>query len=273
MDNLTSPRVVVVGGGAMGEALLSGMFAADPPPITPDRVTVVEPAAERAEYLRTTLGVAVGELPAAASTADVVLIVVKPHILAEVLPVLAPGLRPGATVISVVGGVPTATVEAGLPAGTPVVRCQPNTPVAVGAGMIAVEGGAHAGPADLDLARRLLEVAGHVAVVPERLADTFTALSASGPAYFFHFVEALVDAAVLIGMPRPLAEETVTATVAGSVELLKARGPEFTRLKAEVTSPGGVTAVGLRELELGALRGVIQRAVQEGHRRAQELGR
>jgi pyrroline-5-carboxylate reductase len=264
-------RLTVIGGGAMGEALLSGMFAASRSPVTPDRVTVVEPSADRAEYLRATLGVTVGELPAAASTADAVLIVVKPYVLADVLPVLAPALRPDAVVISAVGGVPTATVEAGLPVGTPVVRCQPNTPVAVGQGMIAVEAGAHAGPAALDLARELLGVAGHVTVVPERLADAFTALSGSGPAYFFHFVESLVDAAVLIGLPRPLAEETVIATVSGSVTMLKARGPEFTRLKAEVTSPGGVTAAGLRELELGAVRGVLQRAVQEGHRRAKEL--
>jgi pyrroline-5-carboxylate reductase len=264
-------RLAVIGGGAMGEALLSGMFAAARPLITPDRVTVVEPSADRAEYLRTTLGVAVGELPAAAASADVVLIVVKPYVLADVLPVLAPALRPDTVVISAVGGAPTATVEAGLPDGTPVVRCQPNTPVAVGKGMIAVEVGAHVGPAALDLARALLGAAGHVTVVPERLADVFTALSASGPAYFFHFVESLVDAAVLIGLPRALAEETVVATVSGSVALLQARGPEFTRLKAEVTSPGGVTAVGLRELELGAVKGVIQRAVQEGHRRAEEL--
>jgi pyrroline-5-carboxylate reductase len=264
-------RLTVIGGGAMGEALLSGMFAAAHPLITPDRVTVVEPSADRAEYLRATLGVSVDALPAAVSNADVVLVVVKPYVLAEVLPVLAAGLRPGAVVISAVGGASTATVQDGLPAGTPVVRCQPNTPVAVGEGMIAVEAGAHAGPAALDLARELLGGAGHVAVVPERLADAFTALSASGPAYLFHFVEALVDAGVLIGLPRPLAEETVIATVSGSVALLKARGPEFTRLKAEVTSPGGVTAAGLRELELGAVRGIVQRAVQEGHRRAQEL--
>jgi pyrroline-5-carboxylate reductase len=266
-------KLLVIGGGAMGEALLSGMFKADRPPVTPQDVTVVEPSADRAEYMRTTYGVAIGELPVAAEDADVVLIVVKPHILDDVLPVLAPGLRPGTLVVSAVGGVPTAKVAAGLPAGTPVVRCQPNTPVAVGKGMIAVEAGELAGQAELDVAGELLGAVGQVAVVPERLADVFTALSGSGPAYFFHFVESLVDAAVLVGLPRGLAEETVIAMVSGSAALLRSRGPDFIALRAEVTSPGGVTAVGLRELELGAVRGAIYRAVQEGHTRARELGR
>jgi pyrroline-5-carboxylate reductase len=269
----TRTRLLVVGGGAMGEALLSGMFAAEHPPVAPADVTVVEPTAARAEHLRDHLGVATGELPGAAETADLVLIVVKPHVLPEVLPVLAAGLRPGALVVSVVGGVPTTLVEAGLPEGVAVVRCQPNTPVAVGRGMIAVQAGRSAGPAELDLVRDLLSAAGQVEVVPERLADVFTALSGSGPAYFFHFAESLVDAAVLVGLPRPLAEATVTATLEGSAALLRSRGPEFTRLKAEVTSPGGVTAAGLRELEVGAVRGAILNAVRAGHARAQELGR
>ena len=187
-------------------------------------------------------------------------------------------------VVSVAAGVPTAFYEAKLPAGAPVVRVMPNTPMLVGAGITALSRGRYANEAQLAEVAEIFSAVGAVLTVPEKQMDAVTAVSGSGPAYFFLMVEAVVDAGVAAGLPRPVATELAAQTMAGAAAMLLDRmtesgsgsvvGPLDTsaaQLRASVTSPGGTTAAGLRELERGGLRSAVASAVEAAKTRSEQL--
>jgi pyrroline-5-carboxylate reductase len=176
-------------------------------------------------------------------------------------------------VISIAAGVPTAVLERHLARGQAVVRAMPNTPALVRCGATAVAAGSHASTGHLDRAAALLSAVGVVVQVPEHLLDAVTGLSGSGPAYVFLVAEALVEAGVLVGLPRDVATTLVNQTLLGSATLLaqSAEGPEA--LRAAVTSPGGTTAAGLRALESRAVRAALSDAVAAATERSSELGR
>ncbi|WP_460604742.1 pyrroline-5-carboxylate reductase [Jatrophihabitans fulvus] len=266
MDTTT---VALLGGGKMGEALLSGLLRAGR---TPEQVTVSEKYAERARYLADTYGVRVVDAAEAAAGAAVVVIAVKPHDVAAALDSVAPVLSSGHLVVSVAAGVPTARLEAPLPDGVPVVRCMPNTPALVGLGMTAISGGTHAADDHLDAAEQLLAAVGRVVRVPEHQLDAVTAVSGSGPAYVYLLVEALTEAAVGEGLPRPLATELAVQTALGAATMLNESGDHPVLLREAVTSPGGTTAAGVRELERHGLRTAVGEAVAAAARRSRELG-
>ena len=167
---------------------------------------------------------------------------------------------------------PTARIEAALPAGVPVVRVMPNTPALVDEGMSVLSAGAHAGEADLDEAEALLAAVGRVRRVPESQQDAVTALSGSGPAYFFFLVEAMVDAGILLGLPRALAADLIVQTALGAAVMMRDSGEHPVQLREAVTSPGGTTIAAIRELERHGVRAALIAAIEAAHARSVELG-
>jgi pyrroline-5-carboxylate reductase len=201
-----------------------------------------------------------------------VIVAVKPGQVPEV----ARGLRvlgPDAVgrVLSIAAGVTIATVEAELGGSVPVVRAMPNTPALVGAGASAIAGGTHAEPDDLAWAEEVLGAVGIVVRVAESQLDAVTGLSGSGPAYVFLVAEALIDAGVLVGLPRDVATDLAVQTLLGSARLLAETDDDAATLRAAVTSPGGTTAAGLRALEDRATRAAIVAAVVAARDRSAEL--
>lgn len=265
--------LAVVGGGNMGEALLSGLLGGDEPLLDAGRTAVVELSSERAEYLRKRFGVTTVDIGQAAREAETVVILVKPYHVDGVLAGMTDHVTDGQLIISAAGGITTAQIERGLTAKAAVVRCAPNTAVSVGLGMTAMSAGTHADARHLDRTRELLASVGRVVEVPEYQLDAVTALSGAGPAYFFYLAEALTEAGVLLGLSRPLAEELATQTAAGAGVMLRDSDDDAIRLRAAVTSPGGVTIAGIRELENHGVRSAVMAAAAAGRARSEEMGR
>lgn len=262
--------IALLGGGKMGAALLGGWLDSG---YEADSLVVAEADTDRRRELETEFASQVRVVPSAAwavPDAEAIVVAVKPGDVAGVLKAALPALGATTLVVSIAAGVTIATIEALVP-DRPVVRAMPNTPALVRQGAAAIAGGSTATVADLDLAERLLRAVGTVVRVDERLLDAVTGLSGSGPAYFFLVAEALIEAGVLVGLPRETAADLVIQTLLGSATLLAAeREPE--RLRAMVTSPGGTTAAGLRELEAGGVRAAVLQAVDAATRRSRELG-
>jgi pyrroline-5-carboxylate reductase len=256
-------ELVIVGGGRMGEALLGGLLAAKW--AEPGELAVVEPVAARRDDLGARYpGVTVTAEPVAAAGA---VLAVKPADVTAACATLTAG-----RVLSIAAGVPLATMEAALPAGTSVVRAMPNTPAVVGAGAAAIAGGSAASEDDLAWAEGILGAVGEVVRVPEKLLDAVTGLSGSGPAYVFLVAEALIDAGVLVGLPRDISTKLAVQTLLGSARLLAESGDTPEALRAAVTSPGGTTAAGLRALESAGVRSAIMDAVAAATQRSMQLG-
>ncbi|MFN2609027.1 MAG: pyrroline-5-carboxylate reductase [Acidimicrobiales bacterium] len=260
-------RLVVVGGGKMGSALVGGLVAAGWAPAA--ELAVVEALAGRRQQLDAELpGVAVTE---AVPAADGAVVAVKPDDVDGACAALAEaGIR---RVLSIAAGVTLARLQAALGDEAAVVRAMPNTPAVVGCGAAAIAAGAAAGDDDLDWAEGILSAVGVVARVPEPLLDAVTGLSGSGPAYVFLVAEALIDAGVLNGLPRPVSRALAVQTLLGSARLLSESGSTPEELRAAVTSPGGTTAAGLRALEAAAVRAALLDAVTAATARSRELGR
>jgi pyrroline-5-carboxylate reductase len=264
--------LVIVGGGRMGGALASGLLASSW--CDAQALCVVEhDATRRDELARLLPGVAVrAELELAdVDEATGAVLAVKPdhaEVAARTLGALA--VR---RVVSVVAGMPAARLEAVFPAGVALVRAMPNTPVFVGKGVSAIAGGSHVTAADLDWAESILGAVGTVVRVTERNLDIVTGLSGAMPAYLYMIVESLIEAGVHQGLSRDLATTLVVDTFEGSGALLAQTGRSPESLRAEVTSPGGVTAAGLRVLESRAVRAAFLDAVAAANERARQLGR
>lgn len=280
-------RIAIIGGGNMGEALLAGLLRAGR---QVKDLVVSEKSAERATYLSQTYSVQVAAVADAVENAAFVILAVKPADIESVIVEIAnvAGKAESDAVeqvlVSVIAGVTTGFYESHLPAGYPVIRVMPNAPALVGAGITALAKGRFATPEQLAEAAALFECVGAVLTVSEARLDAVTAVSGSGPAYFFLFVEALVDAGVAGGLSRAVATELAVQTMAGSVAMLLERTdadsaaaagrPDTTaaELRALVTSPGGTTAAGLRELERGGVRAAVAAAVEAAKTRSEQLG-
>jgi pyrroline-5-carboxylate reductase len=256
--------LVIVGGGRMGEALLGGLLSSGW--AEPGAIAVVEPVPGRRDELSQRFpGVTV---VTEAVEAEGAVIAVKP---ADV-PAACRGLQVK-RLLSIAAGVSIAAIEAAAGPGVAVVRAMPNTPALVGAGAAAIAGGTSAGDADVAWAERILGAVGEVVRVPEKLLDAVTGLSGSGPAYVFLVAEALIDAGVLAGLPRDISTTLAVQTLLGSARMLAESGESAEALRAAVTSPGGTTAAGLRELEKAGVRSAILEAVAAAAERSQQLGR
>jgi pyrroline-5-carboxylate reductase len=263
MDDAT---LLIVGGGRMGEALVGGLLAGGR---AADQLVVVEVSpARRAELAAAHPEVAVVE---AVVPAPAAVLAVKPADVAGAARAVADaGAR---RVLSVAAGVTTQAIEAAAGRPLAVVRAMPNTPALIGAGAAAISPGSAAGEEDLAWAEEVLGAVGVVVRVPEPALDAVTGLSGSGPAYVFLIAEALVEAGVLAGLPRDVAETLAFQTLLGSSRLLVDGGSSPAALRAAVTSPGGTTAAGLHELERRGVRAAFLDAVSAAAERSRELGR
>jgi pyrroline-5-carboxylate reductase len=261
--------IAVLGGGKIGEALISGLLRGER---TPAEIVVSEKHPERAAYLGATFGITVTDVPTAVKQAGTLLLAVKPQDIDALLAEIAPVIESRHVVVSVAAGVTTAHIEKRLPDGIAVVRCMPNTPALVDQAMTAVAGGAHAGDEHLAVAESLLASVGRVVRVPEHQLDAVTALSGSGPAYFFFLVEAMIDAGILLGLPRALAAELIVQTAVGAATMLRDSGEHPVQLREAVTSPGGTTIAAIRELEIHGVRAALLAAIEAAAIRSRELG-
>ena len=261
-------RVAVLGAGKMGEALLSGLLRAGRPP---EDLLFTERHEDRAAELSERLGVVAVPAADAAQRADTLLIAVKPQEISVLLDELAAAVTPDTLVISIAAGIPTTVVEKRLADGTPVVRVMSNTPVFVDEAMSAIAPGAHADESHLERTEDLLRPVGKVIRVPEHQLDAVTALSGSGPAYFFFLVEAMIDAGILLGLPRAVAADLIVQTAIGSAIMLRDSGQHPVQLREAVTSPGGTTIAAIRELENHGVRAALLSALEAARDRSREL--
>ena len=260
--------VAIFGAGVMGETLLSGLLRAGRPA---EALVITERRAERAAELSEKYGVRVLDNAEAAAAADTLVLVVKPQDMEALLEEIAPHVAPGNLVVSLAAGITTTFLETRLPAGRAVVRVMPNTPALVDQGMAAVSAGAHCDPGHLREAEALLAATGKVIEVPKKLQDAVTAISGSGPAYIFYVVEAMIEAGVVLGMPRSTATELVVQTLFGAATMIKETGQHPTVLREQVTSPGGTTAAALRELDDHKVRAAFISAMEAAAVRSREL--
>jgi pyrroline-5-carboxylate reductase len=262
----------MIGGGVMGEALLSRLIAVGV--YKPDEILVSEPQAARREFLTQTYGIGTTDQNIQAATASqVLMLAIKP----QIFPTVAADLfgqvsSPDTLVISILAGTPLSQLEAAFPH-QPVVRVMPNTPAAVGAGVSAISPGSKVSVANVALADRILSTVGTVVQVPESMLDAVTGLSGSGPGYIALVVEALADGGVATGLPRLIAMQLAIQTVLGTAKLLQESGMHPGQLKDQVTSPGGTTIAGVAALEKHGLRSALIEAVKAATARSQELGK
>ncbi len=277
---MTELGLVIVGGGKMGEALLSGLLKAGK--YKPADVLVIEPLTERRAFLaerykvKTETGInhsaipsyMVGQLPNT-------ILATKPNVIPVVA---AAAARHSNCILSIAAGVTIATIERAVSNEDtlmPIIRAMPNTPALVGQGAAAICGNDHAA-SYLDWAEEVLSAVGTVVRTTEAELDAVTGLSGSGPAYVFLVAEAMIDAGVAAGLTRQVATELTTQTLLGSATLLRegiSEGTQAADLRANVTSPGGTTAAGLRELEKHSVRAAFASAVEAATQRSAQLGR
>ncbi len=262
-------KLGIIGGGVMGEALLSRLLAQGV--FAHDQVLVSEPQEARRHFLAQQYGIGVTKDNAAvALSAETVLLAIKPQMFETVVAAL-PKAAPTQLVLSILAGTSLKALEAAF-AGQPVIRAMPNTPATVGAGVTAIAPGQHVQPPHLELAKQLFGAVGAVVEVPESLMDAVTGLSGSGPGYVAIVIEALADGGVAAGLPRAIALQLAIQTVRGTAELLQQTGMHPGELKDRVTSPGGTTIAGVAHLEQAGLRSALIEAVRTATRRSQELG-
>jgi pyrroline-5-carboxylate reductase len=263
--------LVIVGTGQLGGALLRGLLRSGT--VAPDAVICTDARPEVAERLTDDHGVrATTDNGEAVAQADVVVLGLKPQVIPHALPDVAAALRPGTLVVSLAAGVTLATLEAGLPDGTPVVRVMSNTPVQVDRAMSVLAAGAHATADHLATTEDLLTPVGATLRLDEHHLDAVTALSGSGPAYVFLLAEAMTEAGVLLGLPRDVATTLATQTILGAGTLLDASDDDAATLRAAVTSPGGTTAAALRTFESRGFRAAVVDAIEAAADRSRELG-
>ena len=269
-QKLSDGKLAVLGAGKLGGILLRAYLKQEL--FAPKRVTATVAHAEKASALSKQLGVEVStENRKAVEGADIVLLCVKPKVVAEVLNEIAPKLADKTLVISVAASVPTTYIEEHLGTNAPVVRVMPNTPSTVGCGMTGICRGAHARGEHLEIARAMFNAVGRTVVVDEKNMDAVTGLSASGPAFAYIILESLAEAGVKVGLPRDVATLLAAQTMKGAASVVLETGDHPALLKDAVTTPAGCTIDGILELEEGKLRVTLIKAVVKATSRAGDL--
>jgi len=244
-------KVAIIGAGVMGEALIAALVLAG---VAPAMIAIVEKRRERVAELTARYGVNSQPLDEAVSTNDVILLVVKPQDLQALLQEIAPTINKSALLLSFAAGKRIDFIAGHLGTGNPIVRIMPNTPALIGLGAAGYSCGAGVSAEERNFVSSLLSAAGKAIEIDESLQSAVTATSGSGPAYFFAFVEAMIDGAV-----------------AGSAALLERSGDSPTTLREKVTSPNGTTAAALASFSESHLAEIVSRAMKAAHDRADEL--
>jgi len=267
-----SPRIALIGPGVMAEAVIGGLIRNQV--AEPSKIIAAGPRQERGDELITRYGIRFTiDNTAAVNGAEIVVLSVKPQRLHGVLAGLRGKIAPGTLVLSIVAGASMLTISQALEHAT-VVRVMPNTPAQIGQGIAVWTASTSVTQVQKELSRRILQALGQeIFVEDETMLDMATALSGTGPAYVFLFMEALIDSGVHLGFPRRISEALVLQTLRGSVEYYAQKKDHPAHLRNEVTSPGGTSAEALYYLEKAGFRTAISRAIWAAYERSQELGR
>jgi len=270
MSESTHRKVAFLGGGKMGEALISGLIRSGGRKA--DEIMVTNRREERASELAGKYGVAATlDNAEAVRWADVLVLMAKPQDIETLLSQIREHVTPRDLVITFAAGVRTSFVEKHLPDDVPVVRVMSNVPVMVDEAMSVISGGSHADEEHLAIAEELLGYVGKVLRLKEKHQDAVTATSGSGPAYFFLLAEAMIEACILLGLSRDVATELIIQTMLGSAKMLRDTGKHPVELREMVTSPGGTTIAAIRHLEEAGVRAAFLNAIDAACKRSLEL--
>lgn len=267
---MISETLGFLGYGNMGAAILEGLIGLGA--VDRAKALAFDPSPARcAEAER--IGVAcASSLADLVSRSGVLILAVKPQVMGAVLDEVKPALKPGTLVISIAAGISSQFIQSRLSGGTPVIRVMPNTPYMVHAGASGMAPSVECSEAQIEIAREIFASMGIAEVVEESAIDAITALSGSGPAYFFYMVECLVEAAVAQGLERGMAERLAGQTLYGAGKLLKETGEAAGELRKKVTSPGGTTEAALNAFRAEGLEKTVGVAVSAAANRSRELG-
>jgi len=269
---MTGRKVAFLGGGKMGEALVSGLIRSGGRAV--DEITVSCRREERSRELADRYGVTATLSNAeAVEWAETLVLMVKPQDMEALLEQVRGHVRPDQLVISFAAGIRTSFVEQFLDGDVPVVRVMSNVAVLVDEAMSVVSPGSHAEDKHLSVAEELLGYVGRVSRLPELHLDAITATSGSGPAYFFLLAEAMIEACILLGLSRDVATELIIQTMLGSAKMLRDTGKHPVELREMVTSPGGTTIAAIRHLEEAGVRAAFLNAIDAARHRSAELAR
>jgi pyrroline-5-carboxylate reductase len=252
----------------MGTALIKSLLSIG---IKANQICISEKVAEKSQELYRTLGISEKSIAEIASECDPIFLAVKPQDLADLLTQLSKSLPEKTLLLSIAAGKTTAFIEAGIGKTNPVIRIMPNTPAQVGKGVSAISGGKYAEADDLATAINLLSASGLVVQVAEAQQDAVTALSGSGPAYLFYFVEEMIKSGVALGLSQEIATKLAIGTITGSAAMLQESGLDAATLRKNVTSPNGTTSAAIDEFEKANLAQIINNAMSAAKKRAQEL--
>lgn len=261
----------ILGAGNMAEAIVRGLLSAKR--IAADRIIAADVSADRRKLFEQSLGVkAVEDNRIVASQSRMLLLSVKPQMCKAVLEGIAGTINPDSTIITIMAGISSHYIDAALGGNRRIVRTMPNTPMLVGEGMAAIAAGQHATADDLARARQLFESAASVIEVREEQIDAVTALSGSGPAYFFFLVEQMVAAGVQLGLSAEQAQLLASRTAVGAAKMLASSSDSPAELRRKVTSPGGTTQAAISVMESKQLPSIVIQAIQAAAKRGKELG-
>lgn len=268
---LQTEKITFIGSGNMAEGILAGLVGQNVLPAAQVTMTDVRP--ERLAELEGKYGVQTSlDNATAVSSADIILLAIKPQLLTAVCAPLAGHIPPGALLISILAGTTVAALTTTLEH-TAVVRAMPNTPAQVGQSMTVWYANTAVSDPQKTATQQLFQACGQEINVPhEHYLDMATAINGSGPGYVFLILEAMIDAGVQMGFARPVAEKLVLQTVLGSVQYAQASDHPLTTLRHQVTSPGGTTAAGLYAMEKNGLRTALTEGILAAYTRSQELG-
>ena len=263
-------KTIILGIGAMGSALAKGWIASKM--LSASNITAVDVDPEKCKKASKQLKIkAVTDPSKALKGAGVILLAVKPQQMKELLNQAGPLFPKKALVVSIAAGVSTEQIERGLPQGCPVVRVMPNTPALLGSGMAAVAPGSRAKNLDVKLVLALFAAVGKAVQVTEDQMDLVTAVSGSGPAYIFHMVEAMTEAAIKGGLAHDVALQLVSQTLYGAARMVLETGKSPEELRLQVTSPGGTTQAALTVMSEKGFKEIVGAAIEAATRRGAEL--
>ena len=268
---LQTTTIAFIGGGNMATAMIQGLLKAGLPPA---RLRAADQDQQRCEFLADQYTITTSQDNKAVLTGtNVVIIAVKPNKVEAVLREIRQDITANMLVVSIAAGITMARLQASLPDDQPLVRVMPNTPALIGAGISALLPLATLSEEQRQLTRQIMAVSGDVVEVEnEAMLDGVTALSGSGPAYLFLIAEALSDGGVACGLPRSLSDKLTIKTLIGAARLIDESGTHPAVLKNQVTSPGGTTIAGLKQLETAGVRGSLIAAVEAAWQRSRQLG-
>jgi pyrroline-5-carboxylate reductase len=261
-------HIGVIGAGVMGEALIAALIRSG---VNPGEISFAEKREDRAAELAARYAIIHKSLADVAAESSTILLVIKPQDMASTLSELAPHISAESLVISFAAGKTIASIAAGLGKSNPVIRVMPNTPALVGKGASGYSLGAGVTDAHRSFIATFLSATGKAIEVPEGLQDTVTATSGSAPAYFFGFVQAMVEGSVALGLSREDATLLTIQTIVGAAELLESSGDSPTTLREKVTSPNGTTAAAIASFNASGLNAIVADAMAAAAKRSQEL--